>query len=325
MNGIEIYKSADDQIEVEVKFEEDTVWLNQYQLAELFDGSRSNIAEHIKNIYKSEELDEEATCRKFRQVRQEGKRQVERQIDHYNLDVIISVGYRVNSRRGVQFRQWATKRLKDILIKGFSVNEQRLRDSEQKLQSLKESIKLLENVTRRTDLTSNEAVGLLKIVSEYSRALELLDQYDHQKLSISDTQEASIDQLTYREALDQIQKWRVHQNAGILFGNEKDQSFRSSLDTIYQTFDGVDLYPSLKEKAANLLYFIVKNHSFSDGNKRIAAGLFIYFLDKNKKLYNSDGNKVIADNTLVAITIMVAESKTEEKEIMIKLIVNLMS
>lgn len=324
MNEIEIYKTTEGKTQINVTFEGETVWLNQNQLVELFESSRTNIIEHIQNIFKEGELDEVSTCRKFRQVQMEGNREVKRAIEHYNLDLIISVGYRINSKRGTQFRQWATQRLKDYLVKGYAINEQKLQASQEQLSTLKQSIQLLENVVQKTNLTSNEVIGLLKVVSEYSHALDLLDQYDHQRLAIPETKNEKLQKIDYKEAIEQISLWRDKQKAGMLFGNEKDQSFSSSLETIYQTFDGIDLYPSTNEKAANLLYFIVKNHSFSDGNKRIAAGLFVYFLDKNNKLYHINGSKIIADNTLVAITILIAESKTEEKEMMIKLIVNLM-
>lgn len=325
MKEIEIYKGKDNQTEIRVLFENDSVWLNQAQLVELFRSSKANISEHLNSIFKSGELDNSATVRKFRTVRKEGNREVARDIEHYNLDVIISVGYRINSKTGIQFRQWATQRLKDYLVKGYAVNEQRLKASQEQFKNLKQSIKLLENVVGKKELTSDEAVGLLKVVSEYAHALDLLDQYDHQRLVIPATKKEKLKKLTYKEAVEQIQIWRDKHKAGKLFGNEKDKSFSSSINTIYQTFDGVDLYPSLNEKAANLLYFIVKNHSFSDGNKRIAAGIFVYFLDKNNHLYYKDGSKIIADNALVAITILIAESKPEEKEMMIKLIVNLMT
>ena len=324
-NQIEIYITLNGETAIEVKFDSDTVWLNQYQIAALFDVNRTSILKHIQNIYSTRELEENSTCAIFAQVRKEGKRTVKRDVLHYNLDAIISVGYRVNSKQGIQFRQWATRRLTDYLVKGYAINEQKLKASREQLITLKQSIQLLENVVQRTQLTSDEVVGLLKVVTEYAHALELLDQYDHQRLTIPEAKKEKLKKITYKEAIEQIQLWRKKQNAGKLFGNEKDKSFNSSLETIYQTFNGKDLYPGINEKAANLLYFIVKNHSFSDGNKRIAAALFIYFLDKNKKLYKTDGSKIIADNALVAITIMIAESKTEEKEIMIKLIVNLMS
>lgn len=325
MSEIEIYKGKDNQTHVEVTFGQDTVWLSQKQMADLFHKDSDTIGLHLKNIYKEQELEESATTELFSVVQTEGKRKVTRRIKYYNLDAIISVGYRVSSKRGTQFRQWATQRLKDYLVKGYAINEQRLKASQQQLTELKKSMTLLEHVVKHKQLTSEEAVGLLKVVTAYSRALDLLDQYDHQKLTIPKTKKATVKKLTYVEAIKQIKIWRHQQQAGMLFGNEKDQSFQSSLQTIYQTFGGKDLYPSLSEKAANLLYFVVKNHSFTDGNKRIAAGLFLYFLDKNKQLYASDGSKIIADNTLVAITIMIAESNPNDKEMMIKLIVNLMS
>jgi prophage maintenance system killer protein len=324
MSEIEIYKGKNDQTHVEVKFDQETVWLSQKQMAQLFAKNLKTVNEHIKNIYKEREVEKISTIRNFRIVQEEGKRTIEREVEHYNLDVIISVGYRVKSKQGTQFRQWATHRLRDYLIKGYAINEQRLRASQRQLTELKKSMILLEHVVKSKKLTSDEAVGLLKVVTAYSRALDLLDRYDHQQLQIPKTKRVTVKKLTYAEAIKQIKLWRDKHKAGKLFGNEKDQSFHSSLQTIYQTFDGAELYPSLHEKAANLLYFVVKNHSFTDGNKRIAAGLFLYFLDKNKQLYAVDGSKIMADNTLVAITIMIAESNPDDKDMMIKLIVNLM-
>lgn len=324
MKEIAIYQTKDGSTQIEVEFEEDTVWLSQRQMAELFKNSIPNINMHIKNAYAEKELVRKSTIKKSLIVQKEGKRLINRQVELYNLDVIISVGYRIKSKRGTQFRQWATQRLKDYLVKGYAVNEQRLRASEQHLTGLKKTIHVLEQVVRQKQLSSDEAVGLLQVVTAYSRALDLLDQYDHQQLAIPATKKIKLQKLTYAEAIKQVALWRDKQNAGKLFGNEKDQSFQSSLQTIYQTFDGTELYPGIQEKAANLLYFIVKNHSFTDGNKRIAAGLFLYFLNKNKQLYGNDGEKIIADNTLVAVTIMIAESNPDDKEMMIKLIVNLM-
>ena len=270
-NQMEIYTTKENQIEVQVLFEQDTVWLDARKIAILFDVKRPAIVKHIHNIYESEELKENSTCSILEQVALDGKL---RKINLYNLDMILSIGYRVNSRNATQFRQWATQRLKDYLVKGYAINEQKVQASQEQLSTLKQSIQLLENVVRKTNLTSNEVIGLLKVVSEYSHALDLLDQYDHQRLAIPETKNEKLQKIDYKEAIEQISLWRDKQKAGMLFGNEKDQSFSSSLETIYQTFDGVDLYPSTNEKAANLLYFIVKNHSFSDGNKRIAAGLF---------------------------------------------------
>jgi prophage maintenance system killer protein len=321
MIGIEIYKAKDGKARIEVRFESETVWLSLNQLAQLFGRDKSVISRHVKRVFEDRELNRKSVVAKNATTAADGKTY---EIEYFNLDVIISVGYRVKSKQGTQFRQWATQRLKDYLVKGYAINEQRLKASQQQLTDLKKSMSLLENVVKQKQLTTDEAVGLLKVVTAYSRALELLDKYDHQQLQVPPAKKVAVKKLTYAEAIKQIGLWRKQQNAGKLFGNEKDQSFQSSLQTIYQTFGGKDLYPGLSEKAANLLYFVVKNHSFTDGNKRIAAGLFLYFLDKNKQLYARDGSKLIADTTLVAITIMIAESNPDDKEMMIKLIVNLM-
>jgi prophage maintenance system killer protein len=320
-NQIEIYQTKSKDLRVEVQFDGDTVWLTQAQMALLFSQTKQNVSLHINNIFKERELPKGSVVKESLTTASDGKKY---KTLYYNLDVIISVGYRVKSKQGTQFRQWATQRLKDYLVKGYAINEQRLKASQQQLSELRRSMKLLENVVHQKQLTSDEAVGLLKVVTAYSHALDLLDKYDHQQLQIPSARKVAVKKLTYAEAIKQIGLWRKQQNAGKLFGNEKDESFQSSLQTIYQTFGGKDLYPSLHEKAANLLYFVVKNHSFTDGNKRIAAGLFLYFLDKNKQLYARDGSKTIADNTLVAITIMIAESNPDDKDMMIKLIVNLM-
>ncbi len=326
MNEIILYKSADNQTEIEVQFEKETVWLSLNQLAQLFGRDKSVISRHLKNIYNSQELDFEATVAKNATVQNEAKREVKRTIEYYNLDAIISVGYRVNSIQGTQFRQWATQRLKEYLVKGYALNEKRLKELDYKYSEIQKALQLATKAAHIENLTSSEAKGILKVLEQYAYALETLDKYDHQKLSIEAISEVeTLHRLSYEEAIEQIYIWRDFQKAGSLFGNEKDQSFKSSLETIYQTFDGVDLYPTIEEKAANLLYFVVKNHSFSDGNKRIAAGLFVYFLDVNHKLLNQDGNKKIADNALVAITIMIAESKPEEKDMMTKLVVNLIN
>jgi len=314
-----IYQTEDGETKIQTRLENETVWLTQVELTTLFGKAKSTINEHILNIYKEGELVEDDSMRKIGISDFSTK-----PTNYYNLDVIISVGYRVKSKRGTQFRKWANKILKEYLVKGYALNEQKLKETQQQFIELQQSIKLLENVVNQKQLNSDEATSLLKVITEYSHALSLLDQYDHQKLSIQKKVDKDINKLTYNEAIKQIIIWRDSHDGGALFGNEKDASFKSSLETIYQTFDGIDLYPSTEEKAANLLYFVVKNHSFSDGNKRIAAGLFVFFLDKNRRLYNADGSKIIADNALVAITIMIAESNTEEKDVMIKLIVNLM-
>jgi death-on-curing family protein len=270
-------------------------------------------------------LEKDPTVANFATVQLEGERKVERNIEYYNLDVIISVGYRIKSQRGTQFRIWANKILKDYLIKGYSLNEKRLSEENEQLRELRETVKILGNVMNFKALTEDESSGLLKIISDYAYALEILDQYDYQNLEIKDTSGKEVYQLTYEEAIVQIKKTKEIYGNSELFVHEKDNSFQSSVATIYQTFNGYDLYPSIEEKAANLLYFIVKNHSFSDGNKRIAAFLFLYFLEKNGILFDSYGNKRIADNALVALTLMIAVSKTEEKDTMIKVVVNLIN
>ena len=320
MSEIILYTATDNQTQIDVQFEKDTVWLNQEQLVTLFQRDQSVISRHIRNVFKEGELDEKSNMQKMHIANSD------KPVAYYNLDVIISVGYRVKSKQGTQFRQWATQRLKDYLVKGYVLNEKRLKELNYKYSELQNAIKLASNAGNVESLSSTEAKGILKVIETYAYALETLDKYDHQRLTIDDEEsEGELYKLTYNEAIEQINIWRDFQKAGKLFGNEKDETFKSSLATIYQTFDEIDLYPSLEEKAANLLYFVVKNHSFSDGNKRIAAGLFVYFLDLNNKLYNEFGNKRIGDNALVAITIMIAESKSDEKEMMIKLVVNLIN
>ncbi len=322
---ITIYKTEEGRTEIQVKLENDTVWLSQKQMSVLFQKDSDTIGLHLKNIFDSGELEENSTTEEFSVVRLEGKRNVARKITYYNLDAIISVGYRVNSKRGTQFRIWANKILKDYLIKGYSINENRLRQQNEQLRQLQESVKLLGNVLNQKELSGEESTGLLKIISDYAYALDILDQYDYQKLEITETSGKEIYQITYEEAISQIEKVKIAYANSELFGREKDDSFKSSVSTIYQTFNGTDLYPSVEEKAANLLYFVTKNHSFSDGNKRIAAFLFLYFLEKNGILFDEFRNKRIADNALVALTLMIAVSRPEEKGIMTKVIVNLIN
>jgi len=324
-SDIKIYQVEDGKSEIQVKLHNETVWLNLMQISELFERDKSVISRHINNIYKENEIDRVATVANFATVQTEGNRKINRFVDYYNLDVIISVGYRIKSKRGTQFRIWANKILKDYLVKGYALNEKRLTLQNKKLKELQETIKILGNVLNYKELSNSESIGLLKIISDYAYALEILDQYDYQKLKVTDTSGKETYQLTYNEAIKKIKLVKGKLGNSNLFGNEKDHSFKSSIATIYQTFDGVDLYPSIEEKAANLLYFITKNHSFSDGNKRIAAFLFLYFLDKNGILFDNDGNKRIADNALVALTLMVAVSKPDDKYIMITVIVNLIN
>lgn len=302
------YRSKDGNIQLNVKLEKDTVWLTQYQMADLFGIDRTVIGRHIRNIYKSEELLEESTCAKNAQVQEEGGRTVRRTISYYNLDMILSVGYRVNSKNATQFRIWATSILKQYLIKGYAINDQRL-------QQLGEVIRIMKRTQNQLD-----AKQVLSVIENYNTALTLLDDYDHQCMKRPEGTEATY-VLSYEECRSLIDQMRFTAESD-LFGHEKDDSFKGSIGNIYQSFGGKDVYPSLEEKAANLLYFITKNHSFSDGNKRIAATIFLYFLDKNGILYDESGNKRIADHTLVALTIMIAESRTEEKEMMVSITMN---
>jgi prophage maintenance system killer protein len=319
---INIYKAPDGKTEIEVKLENDTVWLSLMQLVLLFQRDKSVISRHLSNIFQENELIKSSVVAKNATTAKDGKTYL---VEYFNLDVIISVGYRIKSQRGTQFRIWANSILKDYLIKGYSINEKRLLQEIEQLREFQESVKILGNVLKHKSLSGDESLGLLKIISDYAYALDILDQYDYQSLEIKATSGKEIYQVSYEEAMLQIRRVKEIYGNSELFGHEKDDSFQSSVATIYQTFGGRDLYPSIEEKAANLLYFIIKNHSFSDGNKRIAAFLFLYFLEKNEILFDGYGNKRIADNALVAITLMIAVSKTEEKETMIKVVVNLIN
>jgi prophage maintenance system killer protein len=322
---IKIYQVEDGQTEIEVKLHDETVWLSQKQMAELFDKDSDTIGLHLKNIYKSGELQEDATTEESSVVQIEGKRKVKRKIRIYNLDAIISVGYRVNSKRGTQFRIWANKVLKEYLVKGFSLNEKRLKSQTKRLLELQHTVKIIGSVLDQKRLTGDEGGALLKLITDYAYALDLLDQYDYQKLEIPESNKKEVFRLSYDEAKGLIKKVKSVYDTTDLFGREKDKSFESSISTIYQTHNGQDLYPSLEEKAAHLLYFITKNHSFIDGNKRIAAFIFLYFLDRNGILFDLSGRKIIDDNALVALTILIAVSDPEEKDTLIKVIVNLLS
>lgn len=322
-NKVIIYQTPDGQTQLDVRLEKETVWLTQAQMAELFQTDRTSIVRHINNIYKSEELDPKSTCAKIAQVQTEGKRQVTRLIPYFDLDMIISVGYRVNSKRGVQFRQWANRVLKQYLIKGYAVNEH---IRQEQISELRQLVQVVGRTLQSKEIANTvESQDLLNVVVDYTYALDTLDNYDYQRLNIEKTTTDEPFHATYENAIREINMLKQKFGHSALFGNEKDGSFKSSIGQIYQTFDGEDLYPSVEEKAAMLLYLVTKNHSFSDGNKRIAATLFLWFLNGNHILYNPDGSKRIADNTLVALTLMIAESKTEEKDIMVKVVVNLIN
>ena len=320
---IVIYQTEDGQTQIDVRLENETVWLTQAQMAELFETDRTSIVRHINNIYKVDELDRESTCAKIAQVQIEGKRTVKRNIPYFNLDMIISVGYRVNSKRGVKFRQWANRVLKDYLVKGYAVNE---RIRHEQIGELRQLVGMLGRTIQNQEVIStDETTALFEVVTDYTYALDTLDNYDYERLSIDKTTKEEPFHATYENAMEAIDGLREKFGGSVLFGNEKDDSFKSSIGQIYQTFGGEELYPSVEEKAAMLLYLVTKNHSFSDGNKRIAATLFLWFLNNNGILYREDGSKRLADNTLVALTLMIAESKTEEKDVMVKVVVNLIN
>lgn len=316
---IAIYQNEDGSIRIDVHLEQDTVWLNQAQMVELFGRDQSVISRHIANAFKDVEVSEKSNMQKMHIANSD------KPVAYYDLDVIISVGYRIKSKRGVQFRRWATQILKQYLLQGYALNEQKLRASREKLADLQQAIALSSRLVHYKALSASESQGILAILEHYSHALTVLDDYDHQRLVIVGTQKATQTPIDYEEAIAQIRLWREQEQLSGLFGNEKDDSFKSSLATIYQTFGGEELYPSIEEKAANLLYFIVKNHSFSDGNKRIAAAIFAWFLQRHDYLYNANGEKRIADNALVAFTLLIAESKPVEKDTIVKVIINLIN
>ena len=322
-NKIIIYQTEDGHTRIDVRMENETVWLTQAQMAELFQKTPQNITMHIRNAFNEGELDEQATCEEFLQVQTEGARVDRRKVKFYDLDVIISVGYRVKSQRGTAFRIWARNVLKDYLIKGYAINEQ-LRHEQ--LGELRQLVGMLgRTIQSQPLLSTDESQALFDVVTDYTYALDTLDNYDYQRLTIEKTTQEERFHATYENAMREINALREKFGGTTLFGNEKDDSFHSSIGQIYQTFGGEELYPSVEEKAAMLLYLVTKNHSFSDGNKRIAATLFLWFLNNNGILYNKDGSKRIADNALVALTLMIAESRTEEKDVMVKVVVNLIN
>ena len=322
-NKIIIYQSEDGETRIDVRLENDTVWLTQAQMADLFQKTPQNITMHIRNAYNEGELEKESTCKEFLQVQTEGARQVTRIQKFYDLDVIISVGYRVKSKRGTAFRIWARKILKEYLIKGYAVNDNIRREQ---IGELRQLVGILGRTIQSQPLMpSEDNQALFDVVTDYTYALDTLDNYDYERLTIEKTTQEERFHATYENAISEIEGLRKKFGGSNLFGNEKDDSFKSSIGQIYQTFGGAELYPSVEEKAAMLLYLVTKNHSFSDGNKRIAATLFLWFLNNNGILYREDGTKRLADNMLVALTLMIAESKTEEKDVMVKVVVNLIN
>lgn len=313
---IVIYQTSDNQTSLEVRLDNETVWLTQAQMVDLFGRERTVITKHINNIFKENELSEKSNVH-FLHIANSDK-----PVKIYNLDVIISVGYRVKSKQGTQFRIWANSVLKEYLLRGFVVNQQA---KVNQLQEALDSIKVLTGIASRQIVESDQARDILHVIKDYTYALDTLDKYDFQQLEIDSITHEEIFHADYDTAMSAINTLRVKFDSGTLFGNEKDQSFKSSISTIYQTFGGDELYPSVEEKASMLLYLVVKNHSFSDGNKRIAAFLFLWFLENNGILYKEDGSRLIENNTLVALTLMIAESRSEEKDVMVKVIVNLIN
>ena len=323
-SSIVLFTTEDGNTQLEVKLEKDTVWLNREQIAQLYGRDYKTIAKHINNALR-EELEGEPVVAKFatpkKYGRKEGYNQMQN-IDYYCLDMIISVGYRVKSRNGIVFRKWANNILKQYLIKGYAIDQRRLDHYDE----LKDVVRLMSRaLTLQDKVSEGEYAGLFNVITDYVYALDTLDRYDYQTLGIEKTTKEEPFRATYENAMDAINALKVKFGGSQWFANEKDDSFKSSIGQIYQTFGGEDLYPSVEEKAAMLLYLVVKNHSFSDGNKRIAAMLFLWFMEKNGVLYSADGRKRIADNTLVALTLMIAESRTEEKDVMVKVVVNLIN
>ena len=322
---IVIYKDENNAIQLDVRVDGEMIWLTRQQLATLFGRDYKTISKHINNALK-EELADEVVVAKFANTTKhgamEGKTQT-REKEYFNLEMVTSVGYRVKSKRGVQFRKWANRVLKEYLLKGYIVNE---RIRKEQLAELRQLVQVAGRAISNQEVPETvESQDLLNVVVDYTYALDTLDNYDYERLTIDKTTKEERFHATYDNAMEEINRLRDKFGGSTLFGNEKDESFKSSIGQIYQTFGGDELYPSVEEKAAMLLYLVTKNHSFSDGNKRIAATLFLWFLNNNGILYREDGSKRLADNTLVALTLMIAESKTEEKDVMVKVVVNLIN
>lgn len=312
-----LYSSPEGGIELDVRLQQETVWLSQKQMSDLFGKDVRTINEHVRNVFDDGELEKDRTIRKFRIVRKEGQRQVQREIEHYNLDMIISVGYRVKSLQGVRFRQWATRILRNHIVQGYTVNQSRL-------QELNRAVKLITDTAHHRAIGGDEAKALLAVIGDYGRALGLLDDYDHQRVRVPETKKRAVQPLDYDEALRIVEQLRNRFAESDVFGVEKDKGLDAALGAIMQTFGGKDLYPSIEEKAANLLYLLVKNHAFVDGNKRIAATLFLWFLERNDLLIQDTGEDLVSNETLVAMTLMIAESHPEERETLVRIIVHLL-
>lgn len=321
---IVIYTSADGKISLDAKLENETIWLTQDMMAKLFETTPQNITMHIRNIYDDDELDLTSTCKDFLQVRNEGKRTVSRKLSHYNLDMILSVGYRIKSKTAVQFRRWATNILKDYLVKGYAINQKVIQEQKAKLSSLQQMVDLLNRSMENQIETVEQAQNVSKILQEFVKGLNLLDDFDHKRLDNKGNTQKEAVQISVDEFLAVIDKMKGD-FASDVFAQPKDESFNSSVNQIYQTFGNEELYPSLEEKAATLLYLIVKNHSFLDGNKRIGASCFLYFMDKNGILHDDLGRTIIDDATLFALTLLIAESKSEEMETIKKVVISVLN
>jgi len=319
-NEILIYQAEDGSAVTEVRLESETLWLSLNQIATLFGRDKSVISRHLNKVFKDEELIRDSVVAKNATTAADGKIY---QVEYFNLDAILSVGYRVNSKQGTRFRQWANRVLNDYLTRGYALNEKRLQEQNKKLMELRDTVALLEKTVAHQAVGEDEAKGLLKVIADYAYALTTLDRYDHGSLDVSGTSESTSFVLDYDTAMGVVSSMKGEFDG--LFGMEKDQGFKSALGAIYQSFDGKDVYPSVEEKAANLLYFVVKNHAFSDGNKRIAAAIFLCFMAGHGMLYRGDGGKRIADNALVALTLLIAESRPAEKETIVKVIINLIN
>ena len=320
---IVIYTSEDGSVSLDTKLENETIWLTQDMMTKLFETTKQNISLHINNIYKDEELDKTSTVKEFLTVRKEGNRTVSRNIEYYNLDMIIAVGYRVNSKRATQFRKWATSTLKEYITKGYAINEKMLKSKQEQIKTLQSTLNLLTRSIENQIETVDDAQNVAKILDNFAKGLNLLDNFDHKTLDSKGSTEKVAVIIPEQEYLEIIDKMKSD-FASDVFGVPKDGSFASSINQIYQTFDGKDCYPSLEEKAATLLYLITKNHSFSDGNKRIAASCFLYFLDKNNILYKNNF-PIIDSSALFALTLLIAESKPEEMDIMKQIVISVLN
>ena len=321
---IVIYTSADGTVQTEVCLVSESLWLSLNQIAALFERDKSVISRHIRNIYKDAELELDSTVAIFATVQSEGGRQIERNIEYYNLDMILSVGYRVNSKRGTQFRIWANRILKEHLVKGYTINQKRLLEQQQRIDELRGSIAMVERSLLEEVETIDEARTIVRLLSDFSKGLKLLDDYDHETLATEGNTRAQAVVIGKAEFMSVVDSMRGEFDSGV-FGKHKDASFDSSVNQIYQSFGGTELYPTIELKAAMLLYLVVKNHSFVDGNKRIAAALFLYFLKKNGLLYQSDSSRIIGNDGLAALTLLIAISKPEEKSTMVQIVLSILN